>query len=213
MERRDDPDVSAPVIEAIELVRPAPPRAGADVPAVTVDVEREVAPAYDEFAGRLRAFVRAATRDPNAADELVQDAFLRLVVELKAGRRPSNIGAWLYRVCANAVVSRARRRAVADRFKGLLLRRDSPPSPEEEALLGERDRALAEALARLPADMRVALLLAARGMTSAEIGIAIHRSPGAARTYLFRARVHLREELTALGYGPGTDPDPAWGER
>lgn len=199
MQRGEDPRVSEPVLETLELARPATGLAGTI--GVAANVERETALAYDEYAPRLRAFAISATRDGEAADDVVQEAFLRLVVELKAGRRPDNLGGWLYRVAGNLIISRGRRRSVADRAKALLLRREVEPSPEDDALANERDRALARALSRLPADARVAVLLAARGMTSEEIGVAIRRSPGAARTYLCRARLRLRGELAALGYG------------
>lgn len=199
MQRGDDPRVSGPVIETLEIARPTTGLAGGL--AVVADVERETARAYDEFAPRLRAFAIAATRDGDVADDLVQETFLRLVVELKAGRSPANVGGWLYRVAANLIVSRGRRRTVADRAKALLLRRDTAASPEHQVLDNERDRVLATALSRLPPDARVALLLAARGMGAMEIGVAIHRSAAATRTYLCRARVRLRDELAALGYG------------
>lgn len=196
MQRGDDPRVSEPVLEALEIPRPTT-RFAVATP-VAANVEFETARAYDEHAARLRAFAIAATRNGDVADDIVQDAFLRLVVELKAGRRPTNVGGWLYRVCANLVVSRGRRAAVADRMRSLLVRREYPPSPEDEALQDERDRTLALALSKLPAEMRVALLLAARGMGATEIGLAIHRTPGATRTYLCRARVRLRDELAVL---------------
>ena len=198
MQRGEEPRVSEPMLESLEIARPTT-RFADDAIRITANVERETALAYDEFAPKLRAFAIAATRDGEAADDVLQDTFLGLIVELKAGRRPANLGGWLYRACANRIVSRARRRSVADRMRHLLVRRDVPPSPEDEALRTERDRTLALALSRLPADARVALLLAARGMGAVEIGLAIHRTPGATRTYLCRARVRLRDELAALG--------------
>lgn len=198
MQRREESRVSEPVLESLEIPRPTTRFAVAALP-VAANVERETALAYDEHAARMRAFAIAATRDGEAADDVVQEAFLRLVVELKAGRRPSNLGGWLYRTCANLIVSRARRRMVADRMRSLLLRHDADPTPEDLALRDERDRILALALSRLPADARVAVLLAARGMGSGEIAVAIHRSPGATRTYLCRARVRLRAALAEMG--------------
>jgi RNA polymerase sigma-70 factor (ECF subfamily) len=188
------------VIETLELAHGSIGLA-ATSRGVTADVEHDVSVAYDEHAAKLRAFAIAATRKGDVADDVVQDAFLRLVVELKAGRRPTNVGGWLYRVCANLIVSRGRRSSVADRMRSLLVRREESRSPEDEALRGERSRDLSIALSRLPAQARVALLLASRDMGSADIGIAIHKSPGATRTYLCRARVRLRDELAALGYG------------
>ena len=198
MQRGDDPRVSEPVLESLEIARPTTGFGG--TAAVAANVERDAALAYDEFAHRIRAFAITATRDGELADDIVQEAFLRLVVELKAGRRPDNIGGWLYRVAANLIVSRGRRKSIADRARAFLVRRDTEPSPEQDVLAHERDRTLALALAKLPADARVALLLAARGMGATEIGVAIHKSPGATRTYICRARVKLRDELAALGF-------------
>lgn len=198
MQRGDDPRVSEPVLETLEIARPTTHLAAREWP-VQANVERQTVAAYEQHAPRLRAFVIAAVRDGEVADDIVQEAFLRLIVELKAARSPDNVGGWLYRTSANLIVSRGRRRSVADRMRTFLVRRDVEPSPEDHALRSERDRTLALALSKLPPDARVALLLAARGMGSAEIGLVIRRSPTATRTYICRARVRLRDELAALG--------------
>jgi len=199
MQRRDDPRVSDPVIEPLPLATPVPGLVSQRTLDSSADVELVVAAAYDEFAQRVRGFAITATRDGEAADDIVQESFLRLVVELRSGRRPDNLGGWLYRVAANLIISRGRRSAVANRVRKLFTSPDRQRTPEELILTRERDRTLALALSRLPADARVALLLAARGMGSPEIGLVIHRTPSATRTYLCRSRVRLRDELAALG--------------
>ena len=167
---------------------------GSVTPAV-VSVELIVVEAFDAHAGRLKTFARAAVRDGDAADDLVQETFLRFVREVRAGRTPENVGGWLYRVCANLVASRGRRRTVAERMKGLLVDRSTAGSAEDHAVRSSESVRLREALADLPADARVALLMAAEGFSSAEIGDAIGRTPGATATYICRARVRLRERL------------------
>jgi RNA polymerase sigma-70 factor (ECF subfamily) len=167
---------------------------GSVTPAV-VPVESIVVEAFDAHAGRLKTFARAAVRDEDAADDLVQETFLRFVREVRAGRTPENVGGWLYRVCANLVASRGRRRTVAERMKGLLVDRSTAGSAEDHAVRSSESVRLREALADLPADARVALLMAAEGFSSAEIGDAIGRTPGATATYICRARVRLRERL------------------
>jgi len=72
--------------------------------------------AYDENQRRLTSFAYALTRDADAADDLVQETFLRLVKEHAAGREPENVTAWLYRVCSNLATSRGRRGVVARKF-------------------------------------------------------------------------------------------------
>ena len=199
MQRSEDSGVSDPVIEPLPLATPVAGLVGTRHSDPSADVELIVAAAYDEFAQRVRAFAITATRDGEAADDIVQESYLRLVVELRSGRRPDNLGGWLYRVAANMIISRGRRRAVANRVRSLLALPGRQPTPEEVSLTRERDRTLALALSRLPADARVAVLLAARGMGAPEIGLVIHRSPAATRTYLCRSRVRLRDELAALG--------------
>ena len=138
------------------------------------------------------------TRDPDAADDLVQEAFLRLVREMQAGRPPDNVGAWLYRVAGNAYVSGGRRRTVFQRIIPRLVDRGEAPSPEEHAIRRDTNERLAAALARLPEDGRVALLLAAQGLGSDEVGRAIGRTPLATRTFLSRQRVRLRDLVAEM---------------
>ena len=98
-------------------------------------------------------------------------------------------------VCANLITSRGRRRTVAERMKALLVDRSTAGSAEDHAVRSGENALLREALAELPADARVALLMAAEGFTSAEIGDAIGRTPGATATYICRTRIRLRELL------------------
>ena len=186
--RPETESADAPVLtSAIEAGQPA----GAAAP-----IESVVEEAFDAYAGRLKAFARAAVRDEDAADDLVQETFLRLVQHLRQSAPPENIGGWLYRVCANLVVSRGRRRSVAERMRRLLIDRSTSPPPDEAVIRSAENARLRDALLELPADARVAVLMAAEGFSAIEIGTAIGRSPGATATYISRARVRLRERLS-----------------
>ena len=57
---------------------------------------------------RLRGLVRCLLFDPAQTEDVLQDTFIRLVTEAQAGRMPDNVRAWLYRVAANAAISRSR---------------------------------------------------------------------------------------------------------
>ncbi len=137
------------------------------------------------------------TRDREAAEDLLQETFIRLITETRAGRQPVQVRAWLYRVAANAAISRGRHGSVWNRLVPRLLDRREPASPEGEALRLERDTELHAALAGLTADARAALLLAAQGFTGHEIAESIGRSDSATRTLLCRSRVQLRQILEA----------------
>jgi RNA polymerase sigma-70 factor, ECF subfamily len=151
--------------------------------------------AYAVHGGPLLRKLTASTRDVAVAEDLTQEAFLRLLVEVQRGRTPDDIGAWLHRVAQNLATSRGRRVAVAKRRSGELLCRELAPSPEQAVIDAEQHRSLRVALADLPATERHAVVLAAHGYRGSEIASTIGRSDGATRTLLCRARSKLRWRL------------------
>jgi RNA polymerase sigma-70 factor (ECF subfamily) len=154
--------------------------------------EAELAAIYEARRGELLAFLVGMTRDLDEAEDLLQETFVTLVREARAGRMPDDVRPWLYRVAANAMISRRRRFATWTRLVPRLLDRSEPDRPESEALRSERDAELHAALAHLAPERRAALLLAARGFSGSEIAETIGRSDGATRTLMCRARVELR---------------------
>jgi RNA polymerase sigma-70 factor (ECF subfamily) len=154
-----------------------------------------VAAIYDAHQGELFSFALRTSRDREAAEDLVHESFVRLIVEIEAGREPDNTRAWLYRVIANLAVSRGRRATVAQRQLGALVERGTASGPEPLFLEHERRSDLEAVLAELGADARTALLMAANGFNGMEIAEAIGRSGNATRTLMCRARLQLRERL------------------
>jgi RNA polymerase sigma-70 factor, ECF subfamily len=155
----------------------------------------DIVAAYDANERDLFSFALAVTRDAAAAQDLVQEAFLRLIREANAGRFPEHARAWLYRVVVNLARSRARRRLVADRWRAFFANRESAESPEEDLVRKERGEGLHRALATLPTEARMAFLLASDGHSGQEVAAIIGRSEGATRTLLWRARRLLRDRI------------------
>ena len=162
--------------------------------------------AYEAWQRDIFSFLRAATRDPEVAEDLTQETFIRLLREVQAGRTPTNVRAWLYTVASHLVTSRGRRMVVADRFKSIIAIRGSAESPERDSLRREQSDEMHRALAQLPVDARTALLLSAHGFSGQEIAAVLGRTEGATRTLLCRARVRLRERLEVIDPPPGRTP-------
>jgi RNA polymerase sigma factor (sigma-70 family) len=157
-----------------------------------------VAGAFEAHHIELFSFLRRATNDAAAADELVQETFMRLIRETRGNRRPNHLRGWLYQVAANLAISRGRRATVA--LKWLRghgsPRNEEPFNPPESGLIAhERVRSIERGLSRLGPDARAALLMAGNGFSGAEIAIAIGRSERATRTLMSRSRVRLRAIL------------------
>jgi RNA polymerase sigma-70 factor (ECF subfamily) len=160
-------------------------------------MDNQIELAYDAHHAALCSYLVSLTRDVAAAEDVTQEAYVRLAREIAEGRAPDNVRAWLFQVGRNLVISDARRRKTADRHRTV----EAEPraqSAEEAVLQGERDSELRTVLARLdPIDQR-SLLMAALGYSGAEIGVAVGRSENAVRTRLCRARARLRVALTGM---------------
>jgi RNA polymerase sigma-70 factor (ECF subfamily) len=150
---------------------------------------------YEEESVDLFRFILASVRDRAQAEDILQEAFLRLVREGRRGRLPDNPRGWLYRVSVNLVISRARRVRTAERGAIATRPAEAVGSPEDAVVDAERHAALRDALLGLPADARLALVMAAKGYSAREIGDALGRSEGAVRSLTCRARIQLRQRL------------------
>ena len=154
-----------------------------------------VADAYAEHRAPLYGYLLSLTRNPSAAEDALQEAFVRLTREVRADRTPDNIRAWLFQVGRNLITSAGRRQQVAERFQPRLVEIGDCRSAEEQWLEVERNRQVQAVLAGLDAIDRRSLVMAALGYSGAEIGQVIGRSENAVRTRLCRARSRIRTEL------------------
>ena len=158
-----------------------------------------VASIYEADRASLEGFVRTITHDQEVAEEICQEAFTKLLMEARAGRTPDNPRAWLRRVASNLAISRGRHNQVVERKHSALVSYELGDSAEVAALRHEDARATFQALAQLHATDRRALLMAASGLSGAEIGERLGRSNGATRTLLCRARQKLRQAMELSG--------------
>jgi RNA polymerase sigma-70 factor (ECF subfamily) len=163
----------------------------------------EVATAYSDHAASVTRYLTGLTRDPAAAEDLAQEAFVRLMGEVEAGRTPRNVGGWLFRVASNLATSRGRHLAVVARraSEADIEELDrGHRSPEDAVVEREGATAIHRALGRLRDADRDVVLLAANGLDGVELAERLGKSEIAARTMLCRARARLRDELAADGF-------------
>jgi RNA polymerase sigma-70 factor (ECF subfamily) len=142
--------------------------------------------------------VASAVCGSSAAEDAVQEGFIRAFRSLDRfdDRRPFR--PWLLRIVVNVAKNRVR---TEHRHAQLALRTPSDGDPAGDAgvdaiLAAERRAALAAAVARLPERDRV--VLACRffeGMSEREIATTLGVRPGTVKSRLSRAMARLREEL------------------
>lgn len=137
-------------------------------------------------------------RDADTAQEISQEAILRLLQEHRAGRAPANPRSWLSRVAFNLAMSRGRRTQVERRRAPSLAGPMTQVSAEEEAIEQERFSKMRRAIAELGSDDRAILMLAASGHSGVEIARQVGRSHSAIRVRLHRLRRRVRDRLEQL---------------
>ncbi len=140
----------------------------------------------------------------------MQEAFLKLMAGAERIEGRSRLSTWLYRVAYNASIDRLRDRkrivAVPEEADD-----EAPPmpallvdflSPEEMLKDAETRRALDAAIAALPPSLRAAFLLRdVEGLSTAEAAEALSVTETNLKVRLHRARLLLRERLSAFVAG------------
>ncbi len=147
---------------------------------------------------------------PLDAEDVVQETFLRAWRGLSGFRGESSLKTWLYSIALNRV--RARRGTLA-RLRALFgageAGGDGPDfslvdgladgglSPEENAVRAEERRRLRKAIAALPEEFRIAVVLRdLEGLSYDEVASVLAVPVGTVRSRLARGRALLKESLS-----------------
>jgi RNA polymerase sigma-70 factor, ECF subfamily len=134
--------------------------------------------------------------DRQLMDDVLQDAYVRAFRALPGFRGRAAFGTWLYRIVYNACLDELRR-GRARREVALEEERSGSTADDVEERLD-----LAAALARLPVELRVVVLLVdAEGLSYEEAAEVLGVAPGTIGSRLNRARAALRAALATDGGG------------
>jgi len=160
------------------------------------ELERVVLPHLDAAYNLARWLVR----DPQNAEDVVQEACLR-AVKFFSGYRGGDSRAWLLRIVRNSAYSfleKSRSADLAEEFDETL--HVSPGDPQENVeatLIKSADsQMLQKALERLPVRFREALVLRElEGLSYKEISEVMEIPIGSVMSALARGREQLREEI------------------
>jgi RNA polymerase sigma-70 factor (ECF subfamily) len=169
------------------------------VPRVEADVSRteDRAAAFEDFVesehARLFGALCLVTGDRYEAEDVMQDAFVRLLERWGRVRSLEDPVGYLYRTAMNLLRRRRRRAALA-------LRRAASFSGGGDGLAAAEDREIVlGALAGIPMDQRAALVVTALlGYSSEEAAEILGARPSTVRARATRARAALRDSIGDL---------------
>ena len=146
---------------------------------------------YERNAGDALRLAYLLTGDRSLAEDLLQDAFVRLAGRLVHVRDPGGFDAYLRRTVVNLTRSHHRRRAIERRY----LERQSGPEPIDPPDISSRE-ALRRALMALPARQRTAVVLRYyEDLSEAETASLMGCRPTAVKSLVSRATTGLRTTL------------------
>jgi RNA polymerase sigma-70 factor (ECF subfamily) len=138
------------------------------------------------------SIARRILRNDARAEEIVQDAMLRVWINAPRWRPQAAFRTWLYRVVVNLCLNERRRGADLP-----LEQAGEPADPAPDAMAElearERDRGLAAAIDALPARQRAAIVLTYQeGLGNAEAAAVLDVSVSGLEALLVRAKRTLR---------------------
>lgn len=164
--------------------------------------EREFRRLFDAHHARLFRYLDRLSGEPDLANDLVQETFVRLY---RRGSLPDTPEAWLITVAMNlfrnAKAKRTRRRGLLTRARAQAVLADPPATDDATGAAEERLR-VRIALERLRDRERQLLLLNAEGYRYSEIAGALDLNEASVGTLLARARRAFREAWEEASHAP-----------
>ncbi|MEO8065087.1 MAG: RNA polymerase sigma factor [Pseudomonadota bacterium] len=164
---------------------------------------------------RLFRVTRGVLRDNGAAEDAVQETYLRAFTRLDSYRPTGKFGAWLMRVALNEALM-MRRRVRGDTVSLEEMGGDvalpvesataEPPSAEQYVEAAYARALLEHAIDALPENFRMVFVLrVVEGLDVRETAECLELNPTTVRTRLFRAQRLLRGELVKRLRGESTE--------
>lgn len=159
--------------------------------------------AYEAERLTVYRYLASLGLEPEAAQDLTQEVFLKLYVALRQGEDVRVLRAWLFSVASNLFLNVRRSEATYPRVRGEEAARvlDSIPDPRQstdEALIRrQRLLAVAHAMDALSAQQRVCLRLRAEGLRYREIADVLGVSVGTVSEFIRRALARLKKVIDA----------------
>lgn len=180
------------------------------VQAAQAGSEKAFAALVEKYRIKMFNLAYSITRDPDSADDLAQDVFIKAYISLPKFKSRSGFGTWLYRIAVNASMDFLRRErkfkitAYKARVSEQTVQDDETIKQEIDEEKEKRKKLLYQALGTLPDKHRIILTLRdVQGLPYKEIAGMLDTSPGTVDSRLHRARQKLRKRLISLSTRQG----------
>ena len=182
----------------------------ADMASLAAGHEAALNDLMDRHGERLFHYLIRSLQNEDEAADLAQETFVRVYQNCAKFDTRQKFSTWLYAIASNLVRDRYRWRkrhpqvsldaeneATGNDFRESLP--DQKPSPSETIQVEERAEVVRRAIAALPDELRIPLILAEyEDRSQAEIGEILGCTAKAVETRIYRARHQLRAALATV---------------
>jgi RNA polymerase sigma-70 factor, ECF subfamily len=159
---------------------------------------------FEENYDRIYRYVRGMVRDPDEAEDLTQEAFLRAHRERDTVKDSGAMLSWLYRIATHVSLDRLRQRASVAAKQSSVDPADvdppdlATPSVDQNLEQGQMSACIQRFLVDVPDTYRSAILLHdCHGLTGPEIAAVLDVPLPTVKIRLHRARRRLKADLEA----------------
>jgi RNA polymerase sigma-70 factor (ECF subfamily) len=151
---------------------------------------------WDSLNGKLSRFIRSRIDDDAAADDVLQEVYLKIHLNLDSVRAHDRIESWVYQIARNAVHDYYRQRVpTAEIGEDIAVAEADDADDEIVRRLASSVRSMIDLM---PDDYREALILTEYdGLTQAQLAQRLGISLSGAKSRVQRGRKMLREMLLA----------------
>jgi RNA polymerase sigma-70 factor (ECF subfamily) len=147
---------------------------------------------WETFHDRLRGFILKRVSDENVADDILQDVFLKIHLNMRTLQDSQRLEAWVYQIARNAIIDHYRRPRKTTAIDESL----PAPLPPEPDAADEIAGSLREMVISLPEPYREALLLTEfEGLSQQQLADRLGISLSGAKSRVQRARQKIRDDL------------------
>jgi RNA polymerase sigma-70 factor (ECF subfamily) len=154
---------------------------------------------FFHYTSIIHPFVLNKVKSQAAAEEIVQDVFLKLWTKREMLRTLESPASYLMRIATNRTLDHLRRKAVEYRVLQKEGWTEDKASTENEFSFKEAKRILDEAIAAMPAQRRTIYLLQQEGYSYDEIAAQLNISNHTVRNHIALASKYLKDYLKSHG--------------
>jgi RNA polymerase sigma-70 factor (ECF subfamily) len=156
---------------------------------------------FDRYSARIYNFSYRFLKSPQAAEDVTQDVFLKMLKYAQQFHGDAKLSTWLFSIAANLCrdhLRKADNKAKEPEETLLMLAAPREEGPDRALEMREDERRIQKALEMLTAEQREAIVLSRyQGLSYAEIAQIAGCSEGAVKTRVFRAMETLKKHLIA----------------